>query len=276
MRNLVELLSRFGHIFLFLFLEIVCFTLIVRYNQTQNEIWANTTSIFADGIKSRVNSISQYSQLQQVNDSLRAENAQLLERIINFSVYDRDQSFQKYDSDSSNIVYRLIPVSICDKTVHLRNNNMTLCQGESSHVRSRMGLITKKGVVGMTSACSENFCKALLITNNLSRISALIKGKDYNGNITWPGTDPRVLEMRAVPKYANVVLGDTIVTSGYSTLFPPNIPIGLVTNFEVVKGQNELSIEVSMMEDMATLQEAYAIEFIKKEEKQILEASTNE
>jgi len=276
MRNLIELLSRFGHIFLFLFLEIVCFTFIIRFNQTQNEIWANTTAIFSDGIKSRVNYISNYSRLQIVNDSLRAENADLLERIVNYRVYDRDKSFQAFELDSTHTSYNLIPVSICDKTINLRNNNMTICQGTSDKLHARMGLITKKGVIGMTSACSDNFCKALLVTNHLSRISGLIKGKDYNGNITWPGKDPRILEMRAVPKYANVVLGDTIVTSGYSTLFPPDIPIGIVSSYKIITGQNELSIEVAMLEDLATLQEAYAVDFTQKNEKAAVAASEND
>ena len=72
------------------------------------------------------------------------------------------------------------------------------------------------------------------------------------------------------PKYANVSLGDTIVTSGYSTMFPPGIPIGLVSNFKEVSGQNELEIEVVMLENLANLSYAYAVDYRLATEKNSL------
>ena len=268
MRNLIELITRYGHILLFLFLEIICFFIIINYNTTQNDIWANTTSIFSDGINARIKSFSNYSRLQTINDSLRSENAQLLEKIVNYRVFERDNNFTAFEKDSSITQYQLIPVSICNKTTHLRNNNLTLCQGKEEGIGGQMGLISDKGVIGMTSACSANYCKALLVTNSLTRVSAMIKNKNFTGNISWQNNDPRILTMNAVPKYAKVVLGDTIVTSGYSTMFPPGIPIGLISKYKLVPGQNELEIEVAMLEDVTKLTHAYVIEFIHAEEKE--------
>lgn len=270
MRNLIELLSRFGHILLFLLLEFICFVIIVRFNDSQKEIWSNTTAIMSDGVNARLKSMTDYSKLKIINDSLRLENAKLLEQVVNFRVFDRENSFQNFESDSNNLNYKLIPVTVCNKTIHLRNNKLTLCQGEKDGLTARMGLITRNGIIGMTSACSDNFCKALLITNGLSRVSGLIKGKEYTGNVSWQSGNSRILTMNSVPKYANISLGDTVVTSGYSTMFPLGIPIGIISGFQIVKGQNEYEIEIAMLEDVSTVKDAYAVDYQFKEEKDII------
>jgi len=269
MRAIIEMLSRYGHVVLFIFLEFFCFLIIINFNIVQGEIWANTTNIFSDALNSRVRAISNYSQLELKNDSLRLENARLLQQIVNFKVSDTEGNFEDF-VEEGDFDYILHPVTVCAKTIHLNNNTMTLCQGESDGLTKRMGLITNKGVVGMTASCSDNFCKALLVVNRLSQISGKISGKEYSGSVNWNGHDPRTLTMSAVPKYASVSLGDTIVTSGFSTMFPPNIPIGIVSGYKEVSGQNELEIEVSMLEDLASLTEAYAVMYTKTEEKEAL------
>jgi rod shape-determining protein MreC len=260
MRAIIEMLSRYGHVVLFIFLELFCFLIIINFNIIQGEIWTNTTGIFSDAMNARVKAISNYSQLELKNDSLRLENARLLQQIVNFRVSEDLGSFQEF-VDKNEFNYKLIPVTVCSKTIHLTNNTMTLCQGTNDGLSKRMGIITKKGVVGITASCSENFCKSLFVINRLSQISGKILGKDYTGNVTWQKRDPRILTMNAVPKYANVALGDTIVTSGYSTMFPPNIPIGIVSNYKEIRGQNELEIEVAMLEDLGKITEAYAVEY---------------
>jgi len=270
------MLSRYGHVVLFVFLEFFCFLIIINFNIIQGEIWTNTTNIFSDAMNARVNAISNYSKLELKNDSLRLENARLLQEIVNFRVSEEQESFQEF-VEKQEFDYKLIPVSICAKTIHLTNNTMTLCQGSKDGLSKRMGIITKKGVVGITAACSDNFCKSLSVINRLSQISGKILGKDYTGSVTWQKRDPRFLTMNAVPKYANVALGDTIVTSGYSTMFPPNIPIGIVSNFKEIRGQNEFEIEVAVLEDLAKIKDAYAIEYqLSKEKASLLKEAEDE
>jgi rod shape-determining protein MreC len=267
MRNLILLFTRYGHVILLLIFQLIGLSLIINYNQSQKEIWVNSVNLFTGNINKNVQKLTNYGSLQEKNDSLARENALLQEKIINFRVFDKSYEFKKYESDSSLQDYKLIPVNICSKTTHLRNNYITLCSGKEDGLRERMGIITKDAVLGITTLCNDSFCKAMLVNNSLTKISGIVKTKNYSGKLVWRSLDPRILTMTSVPRHANIELGDTILTSGYSTMFPYGIPVGIITSYDVIEGQNEYEIEVTMLEDPARVDMAYAVDYEFSEKK---------
>jgi rod shape-determining protein MreC len=60
-------------------------------------------------------------------------------------------------------------------------------------------------------------------------------------------------------KYKKVVKGDTIVTSDYNAVFPPNIPIGIVAKVGVQKDDTFHDIKVMLFTQFTTLQYVYVI-----------------
>lgn len=274
MRNLIFLFTRFGHVLLFLVFQLICFYLIISFNTSQKDIWLNSINIFSGKLNNRVQNFSDYTRLRELNDSLKSENALLLEKVLNFRLYNESNDFESFEGDSSLYQYSLVPVKICNKTTHLRNNYFSLCQGTDDGLRSRMGIITEKGVVGITSKCSRNFCKSLFILNSLARVNAQIKRKNYVGSIQWESADPRILTMYSVPKFANIEIGDTVETSGYSTVFPEGVPIGTVSNIDVLEGENEYILELITFENLNTIENAFAIDYKYWEEKDSLVETT--
>jgi len=277
MRNLLLLFTRFGHVLLFLIFQIISLFLIVSFNTTQKDIWVNSVNIFSGNLNERMQSFSNYTHLQEVNDSLMQENSRLKEKIININYYNKENSHKQFSGDSSLMQYQLIPVNLCSKTINLRNNYFSICQGKNKGLRKRMGIITEKGIVGITTKCTERFCKSIFIINSQSRINAQIKTKEYEGIIQWESLDQRELSMYAIPKFANVLKGDTVETSGHSTVFPEGIPIGLVTDVEILEGQNEYKLKLKMFEDLSRVENAYAVNYNYWQEKDsLIELSINE
>ncbi len=269
MRNLLYLIFRYSAFLVFILLEIFCLFLITNYNKSQREIWAHSSNLLSGNLNQRVQKLEDFFTLNAINDSLIRENARLLETIINYRIQSDSESFQAFESISqdSSINYKLIPAKVCDKTINLRNNFLTLCAGKSQGILPGMGVISKDGAVGIVRSSSENFATVLMLINSQSRISAMIKSKEYHGNLVWNSEEIREFRMVDVPKHADVAIGDTVVTSGYSISFPKFIHLGVVRDLRIIGGSNNYDIKVELGYDLARISNVYVIAFDKADEK---------
>ncbi len=277
MRNLLFLLFRYSAFIVFLLLEFLSFYLIINYNKSQNEIWSHSSNIFTGNVNKRVQKVEDFVTLQTRNDSLLTENAKLLQSIINFRIYSERNSFQEFeDSVDSLLNYTLIPANVCGKTLHLRNNFLTLCKGENDGIKSGMGVISKDGVVGIVKSASANFATVLMVINSQSRISAKVLNKEYPGNLFWQSADPRKMKLMDVPKHADIKVGDTIVTSGYSVSFPALIPIGKIDYINIIEGSNSYNIDVELDYDLSSTDNVFVVNFKDQEEKEKIVSEQDE
>jgi rod shape-determining protein MreC len=265
MQNLIQFIIRYSYLGLFLCLQIICFALIVRYNQSQKEIWINSTHLYTSKINEESQKVKNYFRLSEINDSLRNENAALLEQIVNYKVYSKDNAFQNFLTNDS-LPYQLIPAPVSSKTVGYRNNFFTISKGNLQGIHSNMGVLSGKGIVGTVIESSDHFAKIMLVCNAESQISAAIKGKGFFGNLKWSSDRYTEMDLVAIPKFANISIGDTIVTSGFSTLFPPNITIGRIKSFEVKQGSSNFNILVELNEDITVLNHVYVVDFAHRAE----------
>lgn len=230
----------------------------------------NSSNIFSGKVQERAQKVEDFFTQQQLNDSLLRENAKLLETIINFRVFSEKNNFQNFeglDADSLRN-YSLIPSRVCSKTINVRNNFLTIDVGTSKGIEVGMGVISKDGVIGIVKRVSKNYSTVLMLINGQSRISAMILSKGYHGNLIWTSDDIRSMKLLDVPKHAFIEKGDTVVTSGYSISFPPQIPIGYVADYAVQGGSNNYDINVNLDFDLSTISTAYVIKFDKAKEKE--------
>jgi rod shape-determining protein MreC len=128
-----------------------------------------------------------------------------------------------------------------------------------------MGVISMHGVAGIIEEVGERYSTAISVLNSSARISASIKRNDYFGSLVWKEADPRHMILEAIPRQADILIGDTIVTSGYSFKFPKGIFIGTVERFWTEGGSNYFTVEVKLHEDIARLDRVYIVEFTDKE-----------
>lgn len=271
MGNVLLLLVRFGYHLLFFVLEGISIYLIINYNQSQNEIFVNSTNLLASGVNERVDAVVKFSNLQKTNDQLQQENARLLERFISENVNATD--IETIDSTSSDsLKYVLLPVSICNSTYKLRNNNLTLCQGSNVGIKPDMGVITDKGLVGIVRNVSENFSRVMSILHSQSIIDCAIKRNNAHGSLLWDGKNPRMLSLIDIPKHISVLEGDTVITSGYSTIFPKGLLVGTVKSVTLPAGSNSYQIGVELFSDPVTMSTAYVVINKFSDEQKQLEA----
>ena len=124
-----------------------------------------------------------------------------------------------------------------------------------------MGVLHDDGPVGIVIATTRRFSKVLSILHSEAMISAAIKRNNYFGSLVWRSNNPEMMRLEAVPKHADIRVGDTVVTSGQSVVFPPDIPIGVVDTFWIDRGSSFYSINVSLNLDISSISHVYLVDY---------------
>lgn len=266
MNNLLQFVIRYSAFLLFLLLEVVALLLVVKYNDNQQSIFAHSSSRLSGSLYKLADDAIQYNHLQLTADSLAAENAQLRESIFNL-----ERSLQRLvpagkTMDSCILEsYKIIDAQVISNSINQRNNHFTIDRGSEDGVRSGMGIISPHGIAGIIDQVGDRYSTAISILHSAARISAAIKRNDYFGSLVWKEIDPAHMILEAIPRQADILTGDTIITSGFSFIYPKGIFIGTVERFWTEGGSNYYTIEVRLQEDIARLDRVYVVEYTDSE-----------
>ncbi len=255
MRNIILFFAKHGSTFLFILLEIICFILIINFNNNQRSIYLHSSNLISGKLYEEKQKFVDFFSLSEQLDSLQVENARLLRRVLYHEGYGKS-----IEIDSSDFNYKLIPAKIINQSINSRNNYLTIDKGTIDDIRPDMGVIGRNGIIGIVQNANTKYARVLSILNSKSRISAKIKNKGYFGNILWRNLDTQRLDLEAIPTHATVAVGDTVVTSGYSTMFPPNIFIGTIETFQSKKGASNYNITVKLNNNFSKLQHVFVID----------------
>jgi rod shape-determining protein MreC len=155
-------------------------------------------------------------------------------------------------------------------------NYLTINIGEDQGVQPDMGVITTKGILGIVENTSKGFATVQSILNSNSNINAKIKNTDYFGSLVWDGNRYDVVQLIDIPRLVPLVVGDTIITGGMSSIFPENIPIGTIKKYDLNASKSFYNIDVALFNDMANLKNIYVIDNVDKSQILELQAKTEQ
>ena len=270
MRNLVLLFLRYNFVLYFIVLELICASLIIQNNDFHKSSFINSSNFIAGGLYDKAWSMKQFFSLRQQNIALLDENASLKKIHTKISDIHPSDSLVNLSEDTlSQYIY--IPAIVVNNSVNKRMNYLTINKGSKHGIKKEMGVIDQNGIVGVVHNVSANYATIRSILHSESMISAGLKRTAYYGSLVWKGNNPTIVRLKDIPKHANIQIGDSVVTTTYSSIFPHGIPIGTVK--EVID-RDELSfkeLDVKLINDLANSVYVYAIENKLKEEKIELE-----
>ena len=270
MRSLVLFFIKYNAFFVFVLLEIVSFYLIVNNNEKQNQVFISSANQVTGSFYEHYDKLISYWNLGDVNAELANDNKRLMEELPNAFFDTTVDTIEVVDSQYRQ-QYEYIPAKVVNNSVSRYNNYLTLNRGRSQGIRPNTGVITSNGIVGIIKKTSKNYAGVMSILHHNIRISARLKSSKYFGSLVWKKEDPKYMYLDAIPKHAVVEQGDTIVTSGFSTMFPEGILIGTVSEASVVDGSNFHEIKVRLSSDMNNLSHVFVVNNLLKEEQQALE-----
>ncbi len=272
MRNLIIFIRRYFNFFLFLVLEIICLSLVFTYNNYQRTSYLNSSNKICGYLFDKAHGIREYFHLRTINDSLSSQNAQLLNRLPSaFSRPDTASGIQRDSLGQRQFVY--YPARVVNNSVTRVLNYITIHRGRDQGIQPGMGVIGPQGVVGIVRNVSANYAIVLSLLNKEARISALLPRSGNFGSVMWDiqPPDPRFGSLLDIPKNIPVYKGDTVVTSGYSAIFPPGLTIGYVETVETVSSGNFYQIKLRFATDFQSLQYVYVIKNLNAGEQKSLE-----
>ena len=275
MRNLIQFIIKNSFFIFFLLLEFFSFFLVISNNSYQRSTFISASNGVTSNILSVVTDASDYFGLKKENEILVEENALLRSQLVESNLWSVD-TFKTYTDTTKKQFYTYKSARILTKSIQYRNNYLILDKGRTDGIELEMGVISSNGIVGIVNDVSENFCSVISVLHKQSAIDALITSNGYTGTVSWAGNDYTIANLQNIPSHALFHKGDTIVTSGNSTIFPPEIPIGYIHDFELKEGQSFYDIDFKFSVDFNKIRHVYIIHNMLKDELLKIREENNE
>ena len=266
MHNLTEFLAKHNHWFVFLVLEVVSMVLLFRYNSYQGSVWFSSANAVKGKVYEWDSAVESFFSLSGVNSQLTQRNAFLEQqvRMLDDSIARLTRSKEVAVARLSNMVpfqgCRLIPAKVVANMVNRYDNLITIDKGSADGVKRDMGVVCGMGVVGIVYLVSEHYSIVIPALNSHSNISCTIQRRGYFGYLRWRGGSSQLAYLEDVPRHAHFKLGDNVVTSGYSSVFPPGVMVGKVLH--VFNSADGLSyrVQVKLSTDFARLRDVCLVD----------------
>lgn len=266
MHNLTEFLAKHNHWFVFLVLEVVSMVLLFRYNSYQGSVWFSSANAVTGKVYEWDSAVESFFSLSSVNSQLTQRNAFLEQqvRMLDDSIARLTRSQEAAVTRLSSMVpfqgCRLIPAKVVANMVNRYDNLITIDKGSADGVKRDMGVVCGMGVVGIVYLVSEHYSIVIPALNSHSNISCTIQRRGYFGYLRWRGGSSQLAYLEDVLRHAHFKLGDNVVTSGYSSVFPPGVMVGKVLH--VFNSADGLSyrVQVKLSTDFARLRDVCLVD----------------
>lgn len=275
MRELFNFFIRNSKWFVFAIYLIVSVILLVNNNPIQHSVYLTSANAVSSSVYNLSNNISGYLNLRENNEDLNRRNAELLARVSQLELL-VDELSGRLMLDSLDLPevlkpYDFITAHVIKNSVYKPHNYLTINKGELAGIRPEMGVIDQNGVVGVVNVVGKNSARVISLLNPHFRLSCKIKGNESFGSLVWDGKDPRYAILEELPRHTIYHAGDTVVTSGYSAVFPSGIPVGIVEPNSKSGNDNLFALKIRLLSDFTTIDNVQVVTNYMAEEIQRLE-----
>lgn len=270
MRSLFSFLVRYSSVFVFTFYVIISFVLLFDRNPYHHHVYMTSAGKLASTVYEEANAFTSYFHLRDINEDLQRRNASLEAEVIGLRHQLRSYRESSY-ADSMTVTEVLNPYSfiiahVINNSITRPYNYITIEKGELDGIKPEMGVVDQNGVVGVVNIVAPHSSRIISLLNPNFRLSCRVKGSDSFGSLVWDGRTYEEAVLEELPKHTVFKQGDTIVTSGYSAVFPEGIPVGTVIGKARDANDNFFTLRVKLLTDFSQLSTVRIISNALKEE----------
>lgn len=274
MRSLIQFLLRYKTLILFLVLEAVALVMISGSHNYHQTFFFSLSRNITGFVARQIEGGQDYLHLRQVNKELLSENTMLRNRIELLTSNGQETPVAIHDS-VSGVNYVWISARVISNSVNKQKNFITLNKGSQHGIAPGMGVVSAQGVAGMVVGVSRHYSVVMSVLNADFRLSASLAANNYFGSLAWNGISYRYATLSEIPHHVSANQGDTVVTSGFSTIFPPGLMAGTVSGSQQ-KGGDFISMEILLAVDFKNLTDVYVITNLTRDERENLETEVEE
>lgn len=257
MRNLLNFFIRYGAWFLFVFYAAISCFLLFQRNPFQHHVYLTSANAVVSGVYDVAANVTGYINLRDINADLQRRTADLESEVIALREHNRalrqqllQDSLRTTDSLGR---FRFILATVVNNSVVNPYNYITVNKGRLDSIQPEMGVMDQNGVVGVVNTVSDHHARIISLLNPNFRLSCKLRGNDAFGSLVWDGKSPYEAILEELPKQVRFHKGDTIITSGYSAVFPEGIPVGTIIGSTRGEDDNFNTLRIKLLTDFSTL-----------------------
>jgi rod shape-determining protein MreC len=252
MERIFLFIYQYRAFFTFLVLELVAMWMFLDNNQFQGARFFNSTNSMVAAINGFSKNTVDYFNLRQINRDLAEENARL-----RYELEKRSRQLEgttATPADSAIIKqFDFVTAKVVNNSVSRFTNFLTINKGSHDGIEPGMAVISQRGAVGKVKVTSRHYSVVTSLLNVDVMISGVLKRTGHFGTVQWDGADPDFIMLKYIPRHVKPVVGDTVITSGYSGVFPEGILIGTVADVKLSKEAPFYLINVKLAQDFRSL-----------------------
>ena len=230
MNNLLNFFIKHSAWFIFAIYVILSLVLLFKDNPYQQSVYLTSANRVSAAVYKAFNGVTSYFHLRDINESLQERNAALEMELIELRNQMADMALASPDSLHQPALkqYSFVMAQVISNSIANPNNYITINRGYLDGVNPEMGVIDQNGVVGIVNVAGPHAARVISLLNPHMRLSCKLRDSGFYGSLVWDGKSPQFAVLEELPKHITYHKGDTIVTSGYSAVFPEGIIVGTV------------------------------------------------
>ena len=274
MRNLLNFLFRYNHCIVFVLLQGVSFLLLFSFNNYQHSRFFTSANAFVGKIYEATRAVTGYFDLHRQNEVLMERNIWLEQQLL---LVDKrlkemeEASTTSWPAETTTTMFQSYKACVIKNSLNRADNYITLNQGSLAGIKPDMGVIGPNGVVGIVYKTSPHYSLVISLLSSKSNLSCKIAGNEYFGFLQWEGDDSRYAYLKDLPRHAEFAIGDTIVTSGFSTVFPQGMMVGVIEEANDTNDGLSFLLKIKLATDFGKLRNVHVLAREGIEEQKLLE-----
>ena len=268
MNNLLNFFVKHSAWFIFAIYMVLSLVLLFKDNPYQQSVYLTSANQVSAAVYKAFNGVTSYFHLREINESLQERNATLEMELIELREQMSDLALLSPDSlrQSALRQYSFVMAHVISNSISQPNNYITINRGYIDGVSPEMGVIDQNGVVGIVNVVGPHAARIISLLNPHMRLSCKLKSSGFYGSLVWDGKNPQFAVLEELPKHITYHKGDTIVTSGYSAVFPEGIIVGTVEGLARDMSDSFVSLRVRLTTNFSQLSNVRVITNSMKEQ----------
>ena len=268
MNNLLNFFVKHSAWFIFAIYVILSLVLLFKDNPYQQSVYLTSANQLSAAVYKAFNGVTSYFHLRGINESLQERNAALEMELIELRNQMTEMALLKPDSLRQPALrqYDFVMAHVISNSIAQPNNYITINRGYLDGVSPEMGVIDQNGVVGIVNVAGPHAARIISLLNPHMRLSCKLQRSGFYGSLVWDGKSPQYAVLEELPKHITYDKGDTIVTSGYSAVFPEGIIVGTIEGLARDMSDSFVSLRIKLTTNFSQLSSVRVITNSMKEQ----------
>lgn len=278
MKEFFEFFRRYSKWLVLMIYIVLSCVLLFQSDPYRHHLWLTSASSVAGAVYKVGHNVTSFFSLREANEDLNHRNAILETEVVNLREQINRMKLAGFTdtmpTPDSVAHFEFVVANVINNSIHHSQNYLTVDKGSLDGIKPEMGVIDHSGVVGTVSAVGPHYARVISLLNPNFRLSCKIKGSEHFGSLVWDGNDPRQALLEELPRHTVFHPGDTVVTSGYSAVFPSGLPVGTIVDDGRDHKENFFTLRVNLFADFTRLSNVQIVKNNHRDELMQVEANT--